>query len=215
MGEHDFLPDPGMPRLCKSGDKERVFVDSTFGFGYNASTREYKVVGFRKRIYESATNRRYRLHAKVITMGKKGCQWSEIDKPFLCPLHSSDIVVGNAIHWFCKEEEEEDWFRGAILSFDLSEEKFHQIPNPDCKISRHYSYLSVLGGCLVLTNDFFVWDRWGRSSSYMDVEGIWREGVLDKRICDRRQFPCIIAKLWNDPSSVSFEKWQDCDNLRG
>ncbi|XP_058217650.1 F-box protein At3g07870-like [Rhododendron vialii] len=158
-GENDFLPDPGVPRFRKSGDKERVFVDSTFGFGDNASTREYKVVGFRRRIYESATNRRYKLHAKVIAMGKKGCQWSEIDKPFLCPLHSSDIVVGNAIHWFCKEEEEEDWLRGAILSFHLSEEKFHQLPNPDCKISRYNSYLSVLGGCLVLTNDFFVWNE--------------------------------------------------------
>lgn len=84
-----------IPGFRKSGDKERVFVDSTFGFGYNASTREYKVV---------------RANGLKLT-----------NLFFVLFTHQILWWVMLAIHWFCKEEEEEeeDWFRGAILSFDL------------------------------------------------------------------------------------------------
>ncbi|KAH7834393.1 hypothetical protein Vadar_015534 [Vaccinium darrowii] len=88
----------------------------------------------------------------MITFGQNGCQTFEIDPPFVCPDQSSDVVVGGAIHWLC-EDENSTWFDPRpriILSFDLFEEKFHQIPNLDSEILEIYK-ISVLEGCLAIT----------------------------------------------------------------
>ncbi|KAE9447134.1 hypothetical protein C3L33_20966, partial [Rhododendron williamsianum] len=153
-GEYKFLVlDPGLPRVRESSHNGTIVTsDQYFGFGFNAMTCEYKLVRIVKLSYEDG---RTYLQAEVFTLGKNGCQISEIDTPFVCPHQSSDVVVGGAIHWLCKDENSTGYDRRSriILSFDLFEEKFHQIPKPNCEVCE-FGKISVLGGCLAITGGF-------------------------------------------------------------
>ncbi|XP_058190992.1 F-box protein At3g07870-like [Rhododendron vialii] len=155
-GEHKFLLDPGLPRVRESSHNGTVVTsDQYFGFAFDAMTdRECKLVRIVKLSYEDG---RTYLQAEVFTLGKNGCQISEIDVPFVCPDQSSDVVVGGAIHWLCEDENSTarsySKSRNIILSFDLFEEKFHQIPKPNCEVCEFYN-ISVLGGCLAITGGF-------------------------------------------------------------
>ncbi|KAH7834154.1 hypothetical protein Vadar_013233 [Vaccinium darrowii] len=152
-GKHDYIPDPGLPRVRISSNKgNMVQSKQCFGFAFDPWRHEYKLVRIVGFLYE---NDQTYLQAEVFTLGKNGCQIYEMDSPFVCPDESSDVVVGGAIHWLCKKENsaQSDPKSRVILSFDLFEEKFHQIPIPDSE-NCEFRKISVLRGCLAITCSF-------------------------------------------------------------
>ncbi|XP_058189557.1 F-box protein At3g07870-like [Rhododendron vialii] len=198
-GEHDFLTDPGLPRVRESSlNGTMVSSNQFFGFGFDVRTEEYKLVRIVKLSYEGG---RTYLQAEVFTLGRSGCQISEIYTPFVCPDQSSDVVVGGAIHWLC-EDENSTWFdpkSRIILSFDLFEEKFHQMATPDCEISE-FCKISVLGGCLAITGDFGVYQ--GRHEvqiwllkEYGVKESWTKEFVIGERF--GRLYPLFLSNSGN------------------
>lgn len=152
IGEHDFLPDLVLPRLPESSHKGTlVSSEQVFGFGFDARTKEYKLVRIVMVTYEVATY----LKAEVFILGKKGRRFSKFEPEFVCPYQSSDVGVSGAIHWLCEDlsPTSVDPKSRIIVSFDLFEEKFHQVSKPEIKINESCK-ISVLGECLAITGDF-------------------------------------------------------------
>ncbi|KAH7834578.1 hypothetical protein Vadar_017547 [Vaccinium darrowii] len=175
-GKHDFLPDPGLPRVRESNHSGTIRCSNQFfGFGFDARTEEYKLVRILRFSFKTF---RTCLQAEMFTCGQNGCRIFEIAPPFICPDQSSDVVVGGAIHWLC-DDENSTWFDPKpriILSFNLFEEKFHEISKPDCEIVEIYK-ISVLGGCLAITGasserygshevDIWLWKEYGVRESW-------------------------------------------------
>ncbi|KAI8027623.1 F-box protein [Camellia lanceoleosa] len=194
--EHKYLPD--MPsvsqtvtrlRNCKYIDNE-AYLYQRFGFGFNPSTNEFKVVRIagihnithmvtlkkKKPFNWDFDPKNFRQKVDVFTLSRTGVWRSNIDMPFACPVESSGAVVNGAIHWLCSGRGQ---FKESciVVSFDLSDEKFQVIPNPpDCEMGQGCELL-VLGGCLAITDyyarqiDIWVMQEHG-------VKGSWTKEIV-------------------------------------
>ncbi|KAH7836261.1 hypothetical protein Vadar_034157 [Vaccinium darrowii] len=174
-----------------------VSSEQVFGFGFDARTKEYKLVRIVIVMYEVATY----LKAEVFTLGKKGCRFSKFGPEFVCPYQSSDVGVSGAIHWLCEDLNPTsiDPKSRIIVSCDLFEEKFYQIPKPDIEINESCK-ISVLGECLAITGDFSK--RCGRHEVHIwllkeyGVKESWtKEYVIGERF--GRLYPLFLLNSGN------------------
>ncbi|PRQ52368.1 putative F-box domain, galactose oxidase/kelch, beta-propeller, F-box associated interaction [Rosa chinensis] len=158
-----------------------------FGFGYDSTTDDYKVVlGCWNSSYES-----------VIVFTLKTGSWRKLQsltKYFR--VLSIGRIVNEALHWLLYEPFEQPMFcPSRIVSFDLAEEKFHEIafPYPPNPIDRCTLVADVetLGNCLTLyfqTMDcragcemkIWVMKEYGVKESWAEVINI-PSGILGER----------------------------------
>ncbi|XP_059626712.1 F-box/kelch-repeat protein At3g06240-like [Cornus florida] len=138
----------------------------SYGFGYDASTDDYKVVAISSRV------------ASLYTM--KTNSWRRIqDFPSKAGVSNSQpcLLLNGILHWFCCHV----W---KMISFDLAEEKFRDIPLPHLQriescsnyvVCRGYA-VGVLGGCLCINvtgvddcrsgTKFWVMKEYGKRESW-------------------------------------------------
>ncbi|KAI7727783.1 hypothetical protein M8C21_025014 [Ambrosia artemisiifolia] len=117
--EHKKLPTPPFrPHMHKIGMIREVVC---WGFGYDSSTDDYKVIaGFMKDWHSKHT----RFHALTL----KSNTWKAIGKvKYSTYVGKSGILCGGALHWFMTHKNH----KKAIISLDLSTEEFKEIPLPD------------------------------------------------------------------------------------
>ncbi|GKV15010.1 hypothetical protein SLEP1_g25811 [Rubroshorea leprosula] len=144
-----------------------------FGFGFHQRSREFKVI--RIVFYELImTGRRERVtvhksEVQVLTVGttewrKKGAS------PYNFELKPPEALVEGSLHLAVPYFN----YHHRVISFELAEEVFKEIPLLDC-IEEYYSgyHLSELNGCLTVA---------GLPTRHLGDEGEQCEGILGERI---------------------------------
>lgn len=122
-----------------------------FGFGFHPTTMEYKVV---KIIYYKNSDRCYRRTFRITNMNSEvqiftlgSSTWRSMGKAAHHLLQGpSQVLVKGRLHWVTWPRR---YKRRSIISFDLADEQFQEVPTPDCyTLNKRKYHLVVLGGCL-------------------------------------------------------------------
>lgn len=122
-----------------------------FGFGFHPTTKEYKVVKiiYYENGYRGLRNR-FRISSsevQVFTLGSS--RWRSLGK-VSHDLHkwpTAQVLVNGRLHWVTGRRK----YRTGrnVVSFDLGDEKFREVPRPDVVALRRCEYhLFVMRGCL-------------------------------------------------------------------
>lgn len=135
-------------RILPNSDIEDIpWCHPFFGFGYDSSSDDYKVVLGNSK--------------SVQVLSLKTNVWRSLGK--LDHLYLSTKFVGilcnGAIHWLMKEPKDKHTLKCVIISFDLSTEKFKEIPLPDYDAQYEVtasSYLGIIDECLCICNPFRI-----------------------------------------------------------
>lgn len=158
--EHRKLPTPPFrPHMHKIAWIRQVVC---WGFGYDSSTNDYKVIaGFMKNLDSKRT------HFYVLTL-KSSSTWKVIGEvKYGIYASRTGILCSGALHWFMTRKKR----KKVIISLDLSTEEFKEIPLPDVDILYEYNCfhrLGVLEECLCIysnaspssTNKWVMKNKW-------------------------------------------------------
>ncbi|KAI9177307.1 hypothetical protein LWI28_024138 [Acer negundo] len=164
--------------LPKSIDETLYDLSLVFGFGFNQTTKEYKVV----KVVYWRIRPRYPRHfsimfslqseVQVFTLGKPS--WRSLGKipHFLYAQGPSQVLVNGRLHWTT-------WPRRyhigcMLISFDLEDEQFREVPKPDSGGLERLHFDAVeLGGCLagVLHQNYGQLEIWVMKE--YDVKESW------------------------------------------
>ncbi|KAJ0537906.1 putative F-box domain-containing protein [Helianthus annuus] len=144
--EHKELPTPPY-RFCDIHYKCSLREVVSWGFGYDSSADDYKVIaGFMKR---KRTGSKVTVF-HVLTL--KSNTWKFIGQVKYWRFCGgvSGILCGGALHWImtCKKKNEEKKTMDVIISLDLSTEEFKEIPLPDASLLYEYGYNHILLGVI-------------------------------------------------------------------
>ncbi|XP_050223162.1 F-box protein CPR1-like [Mercurialis annua] len=125
------------------------------GFGYDAIAKDYKAIIISKEDNEK--------HLRVMVYSLKADSWRRIEDlytpttehfwTYYPKLYSA--LVGSSLHWAVVPRSGHDLLNNIILAFDLSTEKFREVPSPKVEIEgvKILKKVMELGGCLSLTYD--------------------------------------------------------------
>ncbi|KAK8517843.1 hypothetical protein V6N13_127995 [Hibiscus sabdariffa] len=139
-----------LPESRRYPDQELVF-----GFGFHPETKEYKVVKIV--YYRNISNYSYRRarrtvypqsDVQIFTLGTSS--WRSLGKvSYQFVRRPSEALVNGRLHWVSRPRRYHPARR--IISFDLADEQFREVPKPDCGgLTRCNFHLSVLQGCLAV-----------------------------------------------------------------
>ncbi|KAI4319891.1 hypothetical protein MLD38_033435 [Melastoma candidum] len=137
--------------------RQYVDQDVVFGFGYSPTMKKYKAI---KSVYyyanspKTASHRRPRRlrhmqsEVQVLTLGDPCPSWRSLGKaPYQIERKQTEAFLHGRLHWVTGPRR----YRSArqIVSFDMTEERFLEIPKPDGgSLARGNYQLGVLRGCL-------------------------------------------------------------------
>ncbi|PIA39646.1 hypothetical protein AQUCO_02600240v1 [Aquilegia coerulea] len=176
-------PIPKHNKCSASGNKIR----NCFGFCFHEGINQYKVIWFSD--CELIIPFHNRLHVSVYTLGTDSSSWRNLKDIEYKSVRTNcaPALVNGALHWIA--------FIGflrhspRILSFDMKDEAFkeiplpHQIPNGT---SKYFSRVGELGGllCILLGTqhgdnfDIFVMQQYGVANSWIKHCTIVRREIL-------------------------------------
>ncbi|GKD49360.1 putative F-box domain-containing protein [Tanacetum coccineum] len=124
-----------------------------WGFGYDSSTDDYKlVVGIIKD----------EQHLKFQVLTLKSNIWrtiGEVKYTFNNRSDGSGILCNGALHWFMDDNNK----KRVLLSFDLCSEEFKEIPQPDDTryVCDCHNRLGIFEECLCIFRIHHIpWDKW-------------------------------------------------------
>ncbi|KAL7124667.1 hypothetical protein ABFS83_14G063700 [Erythranthe nasuta] len=145
-----------------------------YGFGYNESTDEYKVVRVRYKEYSEAGT-----HAHMYS--SKTGSWKEIDDLDKHLAGRAGKFVNGRLHWLVFGWGP-DW---EIVALDLVEEKYETVDWPVCfpKVDMFPPYLENTGGYLTLMD----------CNSYANAMSVW--------VMTEYGTPESWTKIWTFPNS--------------
>ncbi|XP_004294721.1 PREDICTED: F-box/kelch-repeat protein At3g06240-like [Fragaria vesca subsp. vesca] len=146
-----------------------------YGFGYDSATDDYKVIVGDFRYLASYKN-------CILVYTVKTGSWRKLQYHGLALLGYGCLVNG-ALHWVQEEPWEAEVDSYKLVSFDLTEEKFHEIPSPyypNNPIDRRNHLVASAGK---FRNSLALYSR-GPGSEYMmwvmkeaGVEKSWNEVI--------------------------------------
>ncbi|XP_027151926.1 F-box protein At3g07870-like [Coffea eugenioides] len=149
--------------------------DVVLGFGFHPNTNEYRVIRivYYWNLYElpPRMSRRFRYRNFPGSEVQIFCQGSEKwrvigDIPYKLDQSSGGVFVNGKLHWVSLWGKNHCRRDRILVSFDLSNEIFSEVPLPenDVNLFRHRYSLSVLGGCLSIVHpsstNYWVQDIW-------------------------------------------------------
>ncbi|PWA66895.1 isopenicillin N synthase [Artemisia annua] len=134
------------PPICIRNEEDRK--DLCWGFGYDSSIDDYKVVIGVVVVVEG----KYLTRFQLLTL--KSNTWKFIGDLKYTSFSTFASLCNGSLHWIMKDSITKKW---AIISFNLSQEKFKEISQPDdsryafdsTDISRK---LGIVEGCLCIFN---------------------------------------------------------------
>ncbi|KAK8674287.1 hypothetical protein V6N13_112581 [Hibiscus sabdariffa] len=143
----DFME---LPKSRQYPDQELVF-----GFGFHPKTKEYKVVKIV--YYRNTSNYSYgrarrtvypQSDVQIFTLGTSS--WRSLGKvSYQFVRRPSEALVCGRLHWVSRPRRYHPARR--IISFDLADEQFREVPKPDCGgLNKCNFHLSVLRGRLAV-----------------------------------------------------------------
>ncbi|KAJ4714706.1 putative F-box family protein [Melia azedarach] len=129
-----------LPKFYSSLDDCYAYFD---GFGYDASTDDFKLV--RIIVFNNP------LSTEVTVYSLKNNTWRRIGdfSYYFRTNRGNGVFASGALHWMATlnpQAEEDD----LIIAFDLKREEFYQVPVPPSGKGRFFPCLKVLRGCLSL-----------------------------------------------------------------
>ncbi|KAE8685915.1 F-box protein [Hibiscus syriacus] len=139
-----------LPKSRQYPDQELVF-----GFGFHPKTNEYKVVKivyYRNTSTYSYSRARRTFYSQsdvqIFTLGSSS--WRNLGKvSYQFVRQPSEALVNGRLHWVSRPRRYHPARR--IVSFDLADEQFREVPKPDCGgLNKCNFHLSVLRGCLAV-----------------------------------------------------------------
>lgn len=195
----------------------------TLGFGFHPGTKEYKVVRIvYYRNEDEVSNfqvRRYSLpesEVQVLTLGNGMSTWRSKGRTSYQLLGShpyqSQVLLNGRLHWLtCRHRHQS---RRQLVSFDLADEQFQEVPTPNHGIfGRYFSHLAILRGCLAaITQGFrqlniWVMKEYGVKESWVKEFSI---GAHLPRHLDLNQAPFIYVPEcpinWSQARALCFFK---------
>ncbi|XP_009794138.1 F-box protein At3g07870-like [Nicotiana tabacum] len=129
------------------------------GFGFHPITKEYKAI---KIVYYSNT---YSIPSKIrnvevwmlcrsdvqiFSLSRSKCR-SIGEVHYFLDTKSTGVLVKGRLHWLSKRRRQNGHFERSIVSLDLDDERFGQVPRPNFsfnQLDRSAYHLAVIGGCL-------------------------------------------------------------------
>ncbi|XP_059632911.1 F-box protein CPR1-like [Cornus florida] len=134
-----------------------------FGFGYDHSADDYKLVAADKKgfyVYSLRTDS----WKKVQGLPNNHSNISSSDETLLNGTLLNGTLLNGAIHWLCL---------GQIIAFSLADEKFWEFPAPTLSNNDIPQTLRLLGGCLCMVpmfgREFWVMKEYGVAQSWTKV----------------------------------------------
>ncbi|CAI9772594.1 unnamed protein product [Fraxinus pennsylvanica] len=153
-----------------------------FGFGFHPITKEYKLI---KIVYYPNVNNlkiarkcsrlmtSHRSDVQIYNLGTN--EWRSMgEAPYRLEKRSSPgVLVSGRLHWMSQMAK----YTRIIVSFDLSNDSFREIPNPDTgHLIWTSSHVAVLGGCLSAAThsgngalDIWVMKEYGVQESWVKM----------------------------------------------
>ncbi|KAL6344389.1 hypothetical protein AAG906_039645 [Vitis piasezkii] len=134
--EHKTLPYPGEIHFGRA-----FYGYLLHGFGYDSSTDDYKLF---RGSYSP-------VKSTIEIFSLKTNSWRRIQEfPTYHPSQHSGVFVNTALHWATDKVSDGDGMHlgNRVVSFDLKEEKFMEVPLPDETCIGSCPTLGVLGGDL-------------------------------------------------------------------
>ncbi|XP_058195161.1 F-box/kelch-repeat protein At3g23880-like [Rhododendron vialii] len=126
---------------------------AAYGFGYDASIDDYKVVGFLSNVHIDIG---FHFEVEVYTMRTmRTDSWRRIGDfphghhPYRTYRHCSGVFVNGALHW--------DWRRktnGIIVSLDLATETYGEVLKPEYRVGLSHEIMCAVNGCLCVIHDY-------------------------------------------------------------
>ncbi|GKV15002.1 hypothetical protein SLEP1_g25803 [Rubroshorea leprosula] len=196
-----------------------------FGFGFHPRTGEFKVVrivSYDKIVAIANPNVFTTVCESMVQVFTVGTtEWrNKGAPPEQFQYGSPPVLVEGSLHWLMVVRMEEVDPIFGIISFDLADEVFEEIPHPPCQqlVSRDYS-LSVLNGCLSVARlvDAVHFDIWVMREYHVRESWV-KQFSFDPRFPGGRpsflgRFPKVICALkngeillqCNDSSLVSYD----------
>ncbi|XP_021889924.1 F-box protein At3g07870-like [Carica papaya] len=125
--------------------------DVIFGFGCHPTTKEYKVIriiNYRNRYRAPRCCRFVGMQTEVQVLTVGDVTWRSLGEcPYLLLNWSSPVLVNGRLHWVTWPVRYGP--KHMLVSFDLADEQFREVPRPECGALDMYRYnLFLLRGCL-------------------------------------------------------------------
>ncbi|XP_047335424.1 F-box protein CPR1-like [Impatiens glandulifera] len=139
--------------LIEIKDGRHLHHYRTYGFGYDNTNDDYKVV--RVVVVQDVV-----INYEVKVYSLRSNSWHTADKfPNQYPNFNGirNSVAGGAMHWISVDAD----LNSSIIAFDLGLETYRVIQLPVCRDLEFYVYLTSFGGCLSLTCHHY--------SGYVDI----------------------------------------------
>jgi F-box interacting protein len=126
-------------------DSNPVYIGHKFTFGYDASTRTYKVVAVKRKKYFSR-------QTKVKVFNLSDCCWRYIKSFPVVPLKDDGEHLSGTVNWLAEDKSEEL----VIVLLDLSTETYKQflLPPGFDDVLFVQPILRVLMDCLCFSHDY-------------------------------------------------------------
>lgn len=128
-----------LPKPPKYPNQEE---EAVIGFGFLQKTKEFKVVQFVNKPFSISK-------VLILTLGSSG--WREIGQvAYHFVQCTSQVFVNERLHWLTQPHKyRRSHYSSPLVSFDLANEVFEEVPKPSCEALNKYEYhLLVIKGCL-------------------------------------------------------------------
>uniref|UniRef100_A0A5B7BIV1 Putative F-box associated interaction domain-containing protein n=1 Tax=Davidia involucrata TaxID=16924 RepID=A0A5B7BIV1_DAVIN len=186
-------------RLPNSGMRMRYGCFMIYGFGYDDSTDDYKVLGIFCVVGNVGS---YETEVKIYTL--RTDSWRRIqDFPCGIPLDDSGKYANGALHWAasCEMGSNYSW---VIVSFDLAKETYGEVAQPNYGGSVSDFTLGILGGCLCVVCTYIGThaDVWVMKE--YTVKDSWTKLVTIPYLTGLPQYPMPLCISKNDEILTEF-----------
>ncbi|XP_071703866.1 F-box/kelch-repeat protein At3g06240-like [Rutidosis leptorrhynchoides] len=148
MDDNLCLVNPITPKTLKIPESGRESNDNLYGFGYDSSTDDYKVIS----ISHMSVSNSDQHSSFVCVYSLRNNSWNMLlpNLPYYVhyPERSGVPLLNNNLHWLVTRRRS----RRTIAAFSLAEEEFHEIGLPDSInfVRWMFSKLCALNGKLVV-----------------------------------------------------------------
>ncbi|KAI8000265.1 F-box protein CPR1 [Camellia lanceoleosa] len=153
-----------------------------YGFGYDSLTDDYKLV----RMIQFYGDDWDSFDSEVKVYSLKSNSWRRIqDFPYyLRYKRGYGVLVGSALHWVVSRKYESDT-ANLVAAFDLTDEKYRLVPQPEFSDKDFHMNVGELDGCLcILCNyvqvriDMWVMNNYGVKESWTKLFSIAQPQVI-------------------------------------
>ncbi|XP_059650158.1 F-box/kelch-repeat protein At3g23880-like [Cornus florida] len=150
----------------------------SYGFGYDASARDYKIVEL------SWSSERNKSNVSVYAL--KINYWRIVhDFPYTIKFRNRGKLFNGALHWLTYDDDN----MSKIVAFHLANDKFQDFFLPDYETPPHS--IEVVKGCLCIitvTRELWVMKVYGKRESWTKAATLPNEGPLNLSNDDEIQF---------------------------